>query len=82
MNRQYDLIKGLLKTGGFAEMGITGMINPHITGVERVSDTQVKWTVETDYGETYLVTVTATKPTGEDDKRTNPQITISEVVTS
>lgn len=79
MNRQYDLIKGLLKTGGFAEMGITGMINPHITGVERVSDTQVKWTVENEYGESYYVTVTATKPTGQDEKRTSPQISITEV---
>ena len=81
MNRQYDLIKGLLKTGGFAQMGITGLINPHITAVEKISDTEVEWTIENDYGETYTVTVTATKPTGEDDKRTNPQITI-EAVTS
>lgn len=79
MNRQYDLIKGLLKTGGFAEMGITGMINPHITAVERISDTEVKWTVENEYGESYYVTVTATKPTGQDEKRTSPQISITEV---
>lgn len=79
MNRQYDLIKGLLKTGGFAEMGITGTINRHIKAVEKISDTEVRWTVENDYGETYRITVTATKPTGEDDKRTNPVITIAEV---
>lgn len=79
MQRGYELIKGNLLTGGFAQLGISGMINPHITAVERISDTEVRWTVENDYGETYRITVTATKPTGEDDKRTNPVITIAEV---
>ena len=80
MQRTFPLTKGCLLTGGFAQLGITGMINPHITAVERISDTEVKWTVENEYGESYYVTVTATKPTGEDDKRTNPVITIAEVV--
>lgn len=80
MQRGFPLINGNLLTGGFAQLGITGMINPHITAVERISDTEVRWTVENDYGETYTVTVTATKPTGEDDKRTDPVITIAEVV--
>lgn len=79
MQRGYELIKGNLLTGGFAQLGISGMINPHITAVEKISDTEVEWTVENDYDETYTVTVTATKPTGEDDKRTNPVITIAEV---
>ena len=79
MQRGYELIKGNLLTGGFAQLGISGMINPHITAVERISDTQVKWTVENDYGETYTVTVTATKPTGNAKKRTDPVVTIAEV---
>ena len=79
MQRGYELIKGNLLTGGFAQLGITGMINKHIKSVEKISDTEVEWTVENDYGETYTVTVTATKPTGQDDKRTNPVITIAEV---
>ena len=79
MQRQFPFIKGNLLTGGFAQLGISGMINPHITAVERISDTEVKWTVENDYGETYTVTVTATKPTGQDEKRTSPQISITEV---
>lgn len=81
MQRTYDMIKGNLLTGGFAQIGFSGMINAHIKSVEKISDTEVEWTIENDYGETYTVTVTATKPTGEDDKRTNPQITI-EAVTS
>lgn len=79
MQRQFPLIDGNLITGGFAQLGITGMINRHIKSVERVSDTQVKWTVENDYGETYLITVTATIPSGDDTKRTDPVITIAEV---
>lgn len=79
MQRTFPLTKGCLLTGGFAQLGITGMINPHITAVERISDTQVKWTVENEYGESYYVTVTATKPTGQDEKRTSPQISITEV---
>ena len=79
MQRQFPLINGNLLTGGFAQLGISGMINPHITAVERISDTEVRWTVENDYGETYTVTVTATKPTGQDEKRTNPVIVIAEV---
>ena len=80
MQRGYELIKGNLLTGGFAQLGITGMINKHIKSVEKISDTEVQWLVENDYGETYRITVTATKPTGEDDKRTDPVITIAEVV--
>ena len=79
MQRGYELIKGNLLTGGFAQLGFTGMINAHIKAVEKISDTEVRWTVENDYGETYTVTVTATKPTGQDDKRTDPVITIAEV---
>lgn len=82
MQRKYEFVKGNLLTGGFAQLGITGSINNHIKAVEKISDTQVKWTVENDYGETYTVTVTATKPTGQDDKRTDPVISIAEVVTA
>ena len=80
MQRQYDFVKGNLLTGGFAQLGFTGFINGHIVSVEKISDTEVLWTVENEFGEEYEVTVTATKPTGEDDKRTNPQISIVEVV--
>ena len=79
MQRGYELIKGNLLTGGFAQLGITGMINKHIKSVEKISDTEVQWLVENDYGETYRITVTATKPTGQDEKRTSPQISITEV---
>ena len=68
-----------LVVGGFGTTGLSGIINPHIKGVERVSDTQVKWTVQDEYNTQYLVTVTATKPTGQDEKRTSPQISITEV---
>lgn len=83
MQREYPLIKGCLLTGGFAVMGTSGFINQHIRSVERVSDTEVRWIVQNEYGEDYLVTVTATIPTvsGVEDKtkRTNPQITIEAV---
>jgi hypothetical protein len=84
MQRTYPLIKGCLLTGGFAVTGTSGFINQHIRAVERVSDTEVRWTVQNEYGEEYLVTVTATIPTvsGVQDKtkRENPQVTITEVV--
>ena len=81
MQRQFPFIKGDLLTGGFGVMGFSGLINNHIKKVQRVSDTEVKWEVENEYGELYTVTVTATIPTvsGEQDKtkRMNPQITIT-----
>lgn len=80
MKKQYQLIDGYLATGGFGTIGLSGLINPHITGVERVSDTEVKWTVENAYGETYTVTVTATIPSQDKTKRTQPQITIVKAV--
>lgn len=86
MQREYSLIKGCLLTGGFAVVGTSGFINQHIRSVERVSDTEVRWIVQNEYGEDYLVTVTATIPTvsGVEDKtkRVNPQITIEAVSNS
>ena len=83
MQRNYPLAKGNLLTGGFMTTGLSGIINPHIKGVKVVSETQVDWTVENEYGETYLVTVTATIPTvsGEQDKtqRVNPVVTVTRV---
>ena len=85
MQRNYPLAKGNLLTGGFMTTGLSGIINPHIKGVKVVSETQVDWTVENEYGETYLVTVTATIPddpeTYEPDttQRVNPQISITRV---
>lgn len=83
MSEYYELTKDYLKPGGFAELGFSGFLNKHIKAVERVSDTQVKWTVESENGKTYTVTVSATIPTesGQPNKkkRTDPTYSISEV---
>ena len=68
-----------LAVGGFGTTGLSGVINPHIKSVERVSDTQVKWTIQDEYSTQYIVTVTATIPSGDDTKRVNPVITIARV---
>lgn len=80
MKKQYQLIKDYLQAGGFGTLGLSGLINPHIKGVERVSDTEVRWTVENAYGESYTVTVTATIPSQDKTRRTQPQITIAKAV--
>lgn len=60
MNK-YPLFKGFIKTGGFGELGLSGIINPHITGFTRVSDEEVAFFVTDDYGNGHTVTVTATR---------------------
>lgn len=77
----YPFFNGYLKEGGFGELGISGFINPHITAVEKISDTEVQWTVSSANGKTYKVTVTATMPTGQKDKRTSFAYTITELTT-
>lgn len=57
----YQLIKGKLKKGGFGELGLSGIINPHITGFTRVSDEEVTFFFTDDYGNGHTVTVTATR---------------------
>lgn len=80
--KQYNLVNGLLLKGGFAKTGFSGVINEHITEVEKVSDTEVKIYITDEYGTDYVVTVTATIPeeSGEPNKkkRTDFTYTITE----
>lgn len=71
----YPLIKGKLEEGGFAKLGLSGIINEHITGFTRVSDEEVVFDVESDNGSSYTVTVTATR---SGDTWSNVSVTVEE----